>query len=102
MDAMLVLDISGIELGYLKEKGWNGVQGVFNSRHPVKYTSEDEVGGVKLYRVGYEIGSTYREDSFFEANGKLIEVYFYVKSGFDSASRIAEMRGVIDRGLRKL
>lgn len=101
-DALLVVDISGVELGYMKEKGWDGMKEMYNSNHPLKYTSEDEVGGIKLYRLGYEIGSSYREDSFFEANGKLIEIYFYVRSGFDSATRIAEMRQVIDSGLKKL
>jgi hypothetical protein len=96
---MLVVNIPGITLDYFTEAGWQGVVEMTGKRNRVSYESVDEINGLTVYRVGYDVANSYREDAYFEANGTLIQIYFYVKKSFDTEDMTAKMRGLLDNGL---
>jgi hypothetical protein len=95
----LVVNISGITLDGFKSEGWEGHVKSTSERHPVSYQSVDQINGLTVYRVGYDIASSYREDAYFEANGTLIQIYFYVRRSHDAAERVVEMRNLLDSNL---
>jgi hypothetical protein len=96
---MMVVNISGITLDAFEQMGWEGLVESTNKRHPISYQSVDDINGITVYRLGYEIASSYREDTYFEANGTLIQIYFYVKKSFDTEQLAAEMRSLLDDSL---
>lgn len=99
---MLVVNISGITRDYFEQEGWQGVVRTTGKRHRIAYQSVDRIDRFKVYRVGYEIAGAYREDAYFEANGTMIQIYFYVLKSFDTADRTARMRALLDQNLRSI
>lgn len=94
--SLMVVNISGVTLSSFNQKGWDGMVKSTNQRHPVSFESVDQINGLKVYRVGYDIASSYREDAYFEANGTLIQIYFFVKKGMDTEYLVAEMRSLLN------
>jgi len=99
---MLVINISGLGRDYFEQKGWQGVVRSTGNRHKIEYQSVDQIDNFTVYRVGYEIANSYREDAYFEANGTMIQVYFYVHQSFDTVDLVAQMRALLDQNLRRI
>lgn len=99
---MMVVNISGITLDWFTEAGWQGVVEMTGKRKRISYESVDEIKGFTVYRVGYDTATSYREDAYFEANGTLIQIYFYVKKSIDTEEMAAKMRALLDNGLRTI
>lgn len=101
-DSLLVVNISGVSLGNFKSLGWDGYVAEVAGRNSVKFSDIKEINGLKVHRIGYEIAGSYREDALFEAGNKLIEIYFYLPLGNDTAVRVTETRAMLEDNLRKL
>jgi|GEM_PF-2134643 len=101
-DRMMVVNFSGTPLKIFNERGWDGMLNSTGKRHKILYDSVDEIGGFKLYRMGYDIANSYREDAYFETNDTLIQIYFYVKRGPLKDAEVAEMRSVLLENLRAI
>jgi len=101
-ECLLVVNISGLSLDYFRSVGWTGIVGETATRHPIRRSQVDTVGGFQVHRMGYQLAGFYREDAIFETGSTLIEIYFYVPDGADAASRADEIRAFIDASLRKL
>ena len=101
-ESLLVVNISGVSLDNFKSFGWDGYVAQVASRNTVKFSDIKEINGLKVHRIGYEIAGSYREDALFEAGNKLIEIYFYVPLGNNTADRVTETRAILEDNLRKL
>jgi len=101
-ESLLVVNISGVSLDNFKSFGWDGYVAQVAGRNTVTFSDIKEINGLKVHRIGYEIAGSYREDALFEAGNKLIEIYFYVPLGNNTADRVAETRAILEDNLRKL
>lgn len=101
-ECLLVANIAGISLDYFRSTGWDGYLAEIGSRHPVKFSDIRDINGLKVYRVGYEIAGFYREDAYFEAGKKLIELYFYVLNDTNASTRSTQIRTLLEDNLRRL
>lgn len=70
-----------------------------NDRKPLLWEVRD-IGGLKVYRAGFNIGGSYRENNLFMANHQLMEIYIIGKSINDPY--IDEMRSTIDNSLTRI
>lgn len=101
-ESLLVVNISGVSLDNFNSFGWDGYVAQVAGRNTVKFSDIKEINGLKVHRIGYEIAGSYREDALFEAGNKLIEIYFYMPLGNNTADRVSETRAILEDNLRKL
>lgn len=101
-ECLLVVNIAGISLDYFRNVGWEGLVAEINGRNRVKFSEVRNINGLTVYRVGYDIAGFYREDAYFEAGNKLIELYYYLPMAADTADRISRLRDLVNEKLRRL
>jgi len=63
---------------------------------------EVELNGLKIRRLGYEGDNFYREDVYFKAGSRMMEIYFYVMNSPLKDKTIEDFRTVVNKGLRAL
>lgn len=101
-DALLIVDLMSLGVEHFEGQGWPDYVATTVHGRPVAVNETAKLNGLSIRRLGYKGDGFYREDIYFQANGKMIELYFYALDSSSSDRKVAQMRAVIERGLRAL
>lgn len=101
-DAFLIVDLMSLGVEHFEGRGWSDYVATSVNGRPITVNETTELNGLRIRRLGYKGDGFYREDIYFRANDKMIELYFYAMDSSSSEQKIAQMRAAIVRGLRAL
>jgi len=101
-EALLVLNVMSLDVDNFSPQAWPEYVNTTVRGRPIKINEEVELNGLKIRRLGYEGDNFYREDVYFKAGSRMMEIYFYVMNSPLKDKTIEDFRTVVNKGLRAL